>query len=137
MARKKLTHEEEERLVQEVESYRGRVGEAWDLSRPKRLRVATGATAVVSARVPFEQLKALREIAERERTSLSELTKQAIDLFIAASGPTVSMSERHGSKRTVYLRDAPLTETYQPGEREVRNEDESFKRPNRGDTDAS
>lgn len=137
MARKKLGIEEQEALAAEIESHRGDLSKLYDFSRPKRLRVTENASAVLSARVSYQQLKAIRDIAEREGVSLSDITKQAIEVFIAASGPSLYKSERASGNWTFYLRDAPVTETLQPGERELRNDDPSFKRPETDDTVAS
>ena len=135
MVRKKLTPEEERQLAQEIEASRGDPA-AWDFSRPKRLAAGPNLSFVISARVSYDQAKALRDIAERENLSLSDVTKQAIDVFIAASGPSLYKSERASGNWTFYLRDAPVTETLQPGDQQIRNDEPGFARPDTDDTTA-
>ena len=136
MVRRKLSAEEEARLVAEMENSRGD-RTAWDFAHPTKLRVPPGATGVLSVRVPYDQLKALRRIAERDHVSMSDVAKQAIESYIAASGPSLSKSERPGAQWTFFLRDAPPTESVQPADRQLRNDDPDFLRPDADDTKAS
>ncbi len=137
MVRKKLTREEEEQLAAEIESHRGNSAAAWDFSRPKRLRVTENASAVLSARVSYDQLKAIREIAERERLSLSEVTKQAIEMFVAAAGASLYTSRPVSGYWSIRGPRLSVTETQQPGDQQLRNGERGFRRPDKENVTAA
>jgi hypothetical protein len=103
MARRELSPEDEERLVAEIESRQPGEG-AWDFSHPKRLDRGTSPTMVLSARVPFEYAKALRDIAAERHVTLSDVVKEALEAYAASHGPSVSEA---GPRRLTLYGGAP------------------------------
>jgi len=138
VARRKLSAEEEAKLVADAESARGDRGR-WDFDSPRRVRVPAGASAVLSVRLPVEELRALRRRAERNRISLSELVKAAVEAYVARSGPQITKTRLASGEWSLPVRYASPTETLDPSEREITRGTEGFSRPrgDRTDTKAS
>ena len=90
MARRILTAEEEKRLAAEAEDARDR---ELPLKRAG-VKVSEDATAVLSVRVPINQLRMLRSLAAERRVSLSTLLQDAIEQAVSNRGPRVSYSQR-------------------------------------------
>jgi hypothetical protein len=136
MARRELTREEEKRLAAGVEQ-RKSGDPRWDFDRPRRVRVPSDATGVLSVRVPAGEFAAIRERARAERVSTSEFLKRAVESYVAQHGPDITQTQRGTGLWLIYSRDASPTESSQPGARQVRDASPSFVRPSDDKTVAS
>lgn len=87
MARRAMSRQEEEALVREAERLRDADTE------PSGLRFSPNATAVLSVRLPMNDLRTLRSIAKARRISLSALLQEAVEQLLATDGPKVSVSQ--------------------------------------------
>ena len=127
MARRKLTTDEEQRLREEAERVRTDQG-LWEDYRPAKVVRGKNPTAVLSVRVPLSQLRGLRAIAGQQGRSLSDVLKDAVDAYVAASGPQVTSS--CSTKRiTIFMSERTGSESLQPGAILVEEGGENYVRP--------
>lgn len=104
MARRKLSPEDEEMIAAEAAA----ASEAGRDLRQVRASRGANPTAVLSVRVPLELMQALRALAERRNSSVSDLVQAAIAAWAQASSPQVST----GFTKLVYqssLPEAPVS----------------------------
>ena len=90
MASKRLTPEAEAQLIADAEANRD--DETSTLTKTTG-RVAPDASAVLSVRMPIEQVRTLRNVARERNQTLSELVQAAVIGLIAAPQPQVEISE--------------------------------------------
>lgn len=76
-----------ERTVKAVEASRDDES-AWDFENPRRVSRGAEPSAVLSVRVPLSRLEAIRDIAAREKRSISELLQAAVDAYLSSARPT-------------------------------------------------
>jgi ribbon-helix-helix CopG family protein len=111
MARKRMSQDDEERLIAEAES-RKDDGEFWNLDEPRRINRGPEPTAVLSVRMPLSQIQAIRELAAERRVSLGELMRDALNVFAGLSAPTV-VTSRTVTRLSVAGAGFPPSETAQ------------------------
>ena len=116
VARRKITREEEAALADEAAGLRDDEA-AWDFARARAVRRGASPSAVLSVRVPLEQLKGLRRLAAVEGVSLSELLKEAVASYVGSTGPEVSSSRPDVLQ--LNLRRSSRSETMHPHAREL------------------
>lgn len=109
MARKQLTSQQEREIAAAAEEASAAGA---DVNRVSA-RVSRGAspTAVLSVRVPLDQLQSLRAVAQRRAMSLSEVVQEAIASFAGAGGPQVFSSQ---TSWKFYLTEPAASEAYNP-----------------------
>ena len=86
MAKRYLEADEETRLVAEIEAQRESDGV---LGEGRRVNRGSEPTAVLSVRIPLEQMKLLRQVAGERRESVSEVLKDALYAFTGIGGSRV------------------------------------------------
>lgn len=89
MAGRRLTPDEETRLIQEAESQRAGV-EA--LPPARRIDKGASPSVVLSVRIPVTEMERLRRLSRTRGLSLSALVQEAIDALLSDSGPRISSS---------------------------------------------
>ncbi len=125
MARRKLTEEQESLLAQEMERLRDDAS-AWDFKKPKGVTRRAGASAVLSVRVSVPQLQRLRKVAASQGVGISEILKQALNSYVARSGPQITFNS--DTRRWILYRHEPsAVETVQPGADEVTTDPKFFR----------
>ena len=92
MVARRLTKRQEAALVDDVERARANPADEWDLSRPLAVTRGPSPTAVLSVRVPIEQLRDIRRIAAQRGVSVSELLQTAVTVAVGMGGPRVDWS---------------------------------------------
>ncbi len=109
MARKELTTQQEREIAVVAEEASSAGADVKQVSS----RVSRGAnpTAVLSVRVPLDQLQALRSIAQRRAMSLSEVVQEALASFASAGGPQVFSSQ---ASWKIYVIEPAASEAYNP-----------------------
>lgn len=90
MARRQLTDEDELALIRDAEAAR----DSGPLGTPVRMTVSPQGTAVLSVRLPMEQMRDLRSVAESRHISVSALLQEAVAGLLAAPGPRMSASRK-------------------------------------------
>lgn len=89
MVRRQISATEERELIAAAESLRaaGIVGER------ANIKVNTDATAVLSVRLPIDQLRALRDVAVERHESVSALLQDAVLQLLTRPVPRVSATD--------------------------------------------
>lgn len=101
----------EERLIAEAEAARD--DPATQL-HPVQMRIAEGTTAVLSVRLPLDELRALRRLAEARGVSISGLLQEAVAALLAG-GAAVRFSSGRAKQVTVYTAGFRQPESEAPG----------------------
>lgn len=112
MARKRMTEAKELAAIQSAEAARD--DPAGELASAD-IRLSGEASAVLSVRLPREQVKLLRALAEGRNTTLSSMLQAAVEDLIASAGPRMSVSQKisrlyvHGAEMEGFLYESTST----------------------------
>lgn len=90
MARREISGAEERRLIAASE----RARDAGEVGERANVKVSADATAVLSVRLPMEQLRAIRENAASQGISISSLLQQALALLAAKPKPRMTATQQ-------------------------------------------
>lgn len=108
MARRKLTLQQELEIAARARNASDAGADV--VRRPGGATRGPNASAVLSVRVPIEQMQGLRALAARRGVSLSDVVHDAIATFAAAGGAHFYKSS--GSSWTLYTDAPPRSEAY-------------------------
>jgi hypothetical protein len=95
-SRRILSDAEERALAKSAEAARDASEKTWNLDAPKKVTRGSAPTAVLSVRLPLDQVQALRKIASITQRSLSEMVQGAVTTYIGTGGPALSTSDVRG-----------------------------------------